>query len=184
MIGFDRQLWWDRAWARFKRCVRKGTSRKKKAAAEHQWYRDALHIDKMGAVIDWCSSKGIAVQFGKKPGGMYNAIDKTITIACRAAPEKQLYMLLHECGHHLIGFDEADERFGMGYPYVEDPQINTTFHHRVACLEEEMEAWQRGWRLSKRLHLNLEREQFDKVRLDCLRSYIKWVNGRSLMGTD
>lgn len=184
MIEFDRQLWWDRAWARFKRSVRKGTSRKKKAAAEHQWYRDALHIDKMSTVIDWCSSKNITVQFGKKPGGVYNAVDRTITIAGRAAPEKQLYMLLHECGHHLIGFDEMDERFGMGYPFVEDPVVNTTFHHRVACLEEEMEAWNRGWRLSKRLHLQLEREAFDKIRLDCLRSYIKWVNGRKLMITD
>ena len=184
MVEFDRQLWWDRAWARFKRQDRKGTSRKKKAHAERQWYRDALHIDKMLAVVDWCSSKGIKVQFGKKPGGMYNAIDKSITIACRAAPEKQLYMLLHECGHHLIGFDEHDERFGMGYPYVEDENINATFQHRLACLEEEMEAWQRGWRLSKRLHLSLERKHFDKVRLDCLRSYIKWANGRSIMIAD
>lgn len=143
-----------------------------------------MHIDKMSTVIDWCSSKNITVQFGKKPGGVYNAVDRTITIAGRAAPEKQLYMLLHECGHHLIGFDEMDERFGMGYPFVEDPVVNTTFHHRVACLEEEMEAWNRGWRLSKRLHLQLEREAFDKVRLDCLRSYIKWVNGRKLMITD
>lgn len=184
MIEFDRQLWWDRAWARFKRQVPKGTTRKKKAQAERQWYRDALHIDKMGSVVDWCSSKGIKVQFGKKPGGMYNALDKTITIACRAAPEKQLYMLLHECGHHLIGFDEHDERFGMGYPYVEDSNINSTFQHRLACLEEEMEAWNRGWRLSKRLHLKLERPAFDKVRLYCLRSYIKWANGRSLMITE
>jgi hypothetical protein len=141
-------------------------------------------IDKLAAVIDWCSSKNIKVRFGKSVGASYNAIEKTITMAGRTSPEKQLYMLLHECGHHLVGFDEDDERFGMGYPYVEDSKVNTTFHHRVACLEEEMEAWHRGWRLSKRLHLNLDRPAFDKVRLDCLRSYIKWANGRSLMITE
>jgi len=182
MIEFKRQLWWDRAWARFKRSTRKRKSKAQKSLAEQQWFLDAMCIDKLAAVVDWCSSKGISVKFGKKPGGIYNAIEKSITIAGRTAPEKQLYMLLHECGHHLVGFDEHDERFGMGYPYVADSDVNTSFHHRVACLEEEMEAWHRGWRLSKRLHLNLERERFDKVRLDCLRSYIKWANGRTLMG--
>jgi len=119
------------------------------------------------------------VQFGKKPGGIYNAVEKSITIAGRTAPEKQLYMLLHECGHHLIGFDKCDERFGMGYPYVNDPQINATFQHRIACLEEEIEAWHRGWRLAKRLQLDLKRDQFDKVKLECLRTYIKWANSRT-----
>jgi hypothetical protein len=184
MIEFDKQLWWDRAWARFKRATRKGCSRKKRDEAERQWFREAMCIDKLAAVIDWCSSKNIKVRFGKSVGASYNAIEKTITMAGRTSPEKQLYMLLHECGHHLVGFDEDDERFGMGYPYVEDSKVNTTFHHRVACLEEEMEAWHRGWRLSKRLHLNLDRPAFDKVRLDCLRSYIKWANGRSLMITE
>lgn len=183
MIAFERQLWWDRAWARFKRSVPKGTSNKKKAYAENQWYRDALHIDKISTVIDWCAFKGIKVQFGKKSGGMYNTEDKSITLACRAAPEKQLYMLLHECGHHLIGFVEKDERFGMGYPYIQDPKVNTTFQHRLACLEEEIEAWNRGWRLSKRLRINLDRKYFDVVRLSCIRSYIKWANGRALMIT-
>jgi hypothetical protein len=184
MIEFDRQLWWDRAWSKFKRANRKGIPKKKRDIAEHQWFRDAMHIDKMATVVNWCSSKNIKVFFGKKPGGLYNAVDKTITITCRALPEKQLYMLLHECGHHLVGFDADDERFGMGYPRVEDTNVNATFQHRFACFEEEIEAWNRGWRLSKRLHLQLERSAFDKIRLECLRSYTKWLNGRSLMLTN
>ena len=178
MIEFDKQLWWDRAWCRFKQSIRRGT---KKKTAEAQWFRDALHIEKMVTVISWCASKSIEVKFGKKPGGLYDANLKSITIACRANPEKQLYYLLHECGHHLIGFIEDDERFGKGYPFVNNPEINSTFYHRVACLEEEFEAWNRGWRLARRLGLNLEREPFDKVRVECLRGYIKWTNSRTLM---
>jgi hypothetical protein len=184
MIEFDKQLWWDRALIRFKRSNRKRKTKVQKASAEQQWVRDAMCINKIAYVVDWCLSKNVKVEFGKLIGGSYNAVDKTIKIACRAAPEKQLYMLLHECGHHLIGFDEDDERFGMGYPYVQDPNVNATFHHRIACLEEEMEAWNRGWRLGKRLNLQLERPAFDKVRLDCLRSYVKWANGRALMITE
>jgi len=138
-------------------------------------------IDKLATVVDWCNFKGLRVVFGKVCGGTYITGEKVIKLAGRASPEKQLYMLLHECGHHLIGFDGEDERFGMGYPYAEDPNVNATFHHRIACLEEEIEAWHRGWKLAKRLHLQLERQTFDKVRLECLRSYIKWANGRQLM---
>ena len=184
MIEFDPDRAKELAWNRFKRSNRKHRTKAQKESSEKQWIRDVTCVDKIACVVDWCLSKNVKVEFGKLIGGSYNAIDKTIKIACRAAPEKQLYMLLHECGHHLIGFDEDDERFGMGYPYAQDANVNATFHHRIACLEEEMEAWNQGWRLSKRLHLQLERPAFDKVRLDCLRSYVKWANGRALMITE
>jgi len=177
MHEFNKQLWRDRALARFKRTRRK----KSRTESDDVWVRDVHHIDALGDVVEWCTLKGIKVQFGKKAGGLYDTQSKTITMTSHAGPEKQLYMLLHECGHHLIGFKVEDERFGKGYPCVEDTNVNTTFHHRFACLEEEIEAWHRGWKLSKRLGLQLDREAFDKVRLECLKSYIRWANRRMLL---
>lgn len=179
MIEFDENLWKERAWNKHKRCARSPKS--KRDVSEAQWYRDVLAITKLKSVVRWCASKSLVVNFGKRPGGTYDTFTRTIIIACRAAPEKQLYYLLHECGHHLIGFKEHDERFGMGYPKVDDPDHNGTFHHRFACLEEEIEAWNRGWRLAKRLRLRLSRQDFDKVRLECLKSYVRWANGRTLL---
>jgi len=182
MIEFDPDLWKARAWDRFKRAASK--SKQKRDVAEAQWARDVIFIEKIGKVVDWCYAKGIKVKFGKKQGGVYDAISKTICIACRAAPEKQLYYLLHECGHHLIGFTEEDERFGMGYPFVNDPEVNTTFHHRLACLEEEIEAWNRGWKLSARLRLRILRADYDRVRVECIRSYVNWASGRKRMNSE
>lgn len=179
MIEFNKNLWEERARSRHKKALRRGS--KDRSAVEAQLERDLKCIRKLSRVVEWCSQKNIAVVFGKKPGGQYDTISRTITIACRAAPEKQLYYLLHECGHHLIGHKEHDERFGMGYPKVEDPDHNGTFHHRFACLEEEIEAWHRGWRLAKRLRLRMDRAEFDHVRLECLRSYVQWANGRTLL---
>ncbi|HAN16499.1 MAG TPA: hypothetical protein DCP73_13260 [Chloroflexi bacterium] len=88
-----------------------------------------------------------------------------------------MYML-HECGHHLIGMKEHHQRFGMGYPQT-DPAVTRTFLHRVSCLEEELEAWHRGWKLSQRIGMSLNRDNFDRVRLECIRSYIKWTLQRS-----
>ena len=180
MHEFSEKLWRERALARFKRSCRR-ESKKSRAEAEEQWTKEASAIEAMAEVVKWCESKGIKVQFGKKSGGLYDSQLKTITITSHSGPEKQLYMLLHECGHHLIGFTEHDERFGKGYPFADDPEVNTSFQHKIACLEEEIEAWHRAWRLSKRLRLQLDRSAFDEVRLECLRSYIKWVNCRRSM---
>jgi hypothetical protein len=184
MIDFNHDLWLERAEARYKKAAKRATSRPRREELRQRWLREIRCIHGLAEVIGWCNMKGIDVSFGRKVGAAYDATDKTVSMAGRMSPEKQLYMLLHECGHHLIGFDEGDERFGKGYPFVEDPKYNTTFQHRFACFEEEIEAWNRGWRLGKRLGLELPREDFDKVRLDCLRSYTRWINGRKLMITE
>lgn len=176
MIEFDSKIWKSRAHSR---AARRGS--KRRPATDSQLKRDYFFIDRIAAVVEWCAFKGIRVFFGKKPGGTYDTGSKTIMIVGRAAPEKQLYYLLHECGHHLIGYKEHDERFGMGYPKAGDPDHNDTFRHRFACFEEEIEAWNRGWRLAKRLRLRIKREDFDRIRLICLRSYIQWVSSRTLL---
>lgn len=183
MIEFNLDLWKERAWARLKRAARKSKSKAKRDVAETQWYRDVVFSGKIHVIVNWCNSKGIKVLFGKKVGGTYDTLSKTICITGRAHPEKQLYYLLHECGHHLIGFTEHDERFGLGYPQTENPEVNTTFPHRLACLEEEIEAWHRGWKLSKRLKLKLNRKEFDAIRIECIRSYVKWATGNRSMKT-
>ena len=178
MKEFDKKLWLERAGARLRRRSRRGASAEEKKDAEEKWADDVANIKRLERLIDWCVSKGLTVSFGKKKGATYLTSDKSISIAGRMSPAKQLCYLLHECGHHLIGYTEDDERFGMGYPRHEDSSVNTTFHHKMACLEEEIEAWNRGWNLSKRIGLNIPRDSFDVIRLDCLRSYVSWANGR------
>jgi len=178
MQEFDKKLWLERASARLRRGSKRGTSAEVKRIAEEKWAADSGNILRLEVLIGWCGSKGLTVRFGKKKGATYLTSDKSISVAGRMSPGKQLCYLLHECGHHLIGYTEEDERFGMGYPKYEDSSVNTTFQHKMACLEEEIEAWNRGWKLAKRLGLNIDRESFDVIRLDCLRSYISWANGR------
>lgn len=182
MIEFNVKLWKSRSWERYCHVIKHGT-KKKIVIAEARWCRDILYANKIKVIVDWCASKKLNVRFGKVAGAIYDGPTQTIRVAGRASPEKQLYYLLHECGHHLIGFTEFDVRFGLGYPYIDDPIVNVTFHHRLACLEEEIEAWVRGWRLSERLRLNLDRAEFDKLRIECLRGYVRWTNGRRLLKT-
>ena len=175
---FDRDKLRKQAWDRFQRQVRKETIRTPKRGAEAQWFRDMLYIEKVAAVVDWCVSKGMTVVMAKKPNGAYEPDSKQVSLSGRASPEKMLHYILHECGHHLIGMEEHHERFGKGYPRSGDPKAINNYEHRLACLEEEMEAWHRGWRLANRLRLEVDREEFDKTRIDCLRSYVEWTAGK------
>lgn len=173
---FDKDKLRSQAWNRFQRQIRKETIRTPKRGAEAQWFRDMLYIEKVAMVVNWCSTKGITVILAKKANAVYEPDSKQITLSGRAAPEKMLHYLLHECGHHLIGMEEHHERFGEGYPRGGEPRVTNTFKHRLACLEEEAEAWHRGWKLAKRLGLEADRQEFDKTRAECLRSYVTWAS--------
>ena len=171
MAAFDINLWKSRAWDRFTRRVRKGDD---KTMSELQWALDLVAAEDILKVITWCESKGITVTFEKKVGGFLDWAAKHVMISSRLSPQKQLAFLLHECGHFLVGPKVKGERYIMGYIQT-DPDITKTFHHRVDVLEEEMEAWHRGWSLSRRLKLAFTRESFDEARLECLKTYIKWA---------
>lgn len=168
--SFDRDLWRERAWARYQRAQMGG-----RPQSEGQWAHDIIAISNLEKLIEWCTTRGLTVTFTRRPNGIYDSESKAIQIAAAALPAKQLMYLLHECGHHLIGMKEHHERFGMGYPQGEDPVVSKTTAHKVACLEEEFEAWHRGWKLSRRLGLAVSRQEYDNLRIECLKSYVDWT---------
>lgn len=170
MAEFDYELWKARAWERFGRALRSG---KPKRVIEPAWVADVLAVDSLSVLVEWCRGRGLKVDFVKKTGGTYYPGSKEVKISSRLSPTNQVVYLLHECGHHLIGMKEHDERFGMGYPQT-DPAVKRTFQHKLACLDEEIEAWHRGWRLACRLGIRIDPDAYESVRLKCLRSYVKW----------
>lgn len=169
MTLFDPGAWRARAWGRFERGVRRGAP-----GGEAAWARDVVAISDLGALVAWAGDRGLTVKFAKKTGGTYDGGGREILISSRLSPPRQVAYLLHECGHHLIEACEHGDRFRMGYPAT-DPRVRRTFHHRMTILEEETEAWHRGWRLAERLGLGITRAAYDEVRLDCLASYVRWV---------
>jgi len=176
MGKFDANLWRQRATARFNRAVaRRGVDKAKRKRLDEAWTRDIAAIDDLSTVIGWCAERCIDVGFVKKPLGDYQPTFKEINISSRLAPTNQVVVLLHECGHHLVGdVQEGHARFGMGYPQS-DAEVLKTMNHRVAVLEEELEAWHRGWKLAQRLCLSVPREVFDEMRLRCVKTYMQWV---------
>lgn len=168
---FDLDKWRYRADRRRARSQERGYS---ELAALRQLAYDLKVIRSLSILIDWCQKRGLAVLFGKHENGTYNEHYKTIVIAANALPEKQIFYLLHECGHHLVFSHPGDpNRFEMGYS-KSDKSVTRTFQHRLACLEEELESWQRGRSLAKKLKLKFNEGNLEKLRIHCLASYVKW----------
>lgn len=174
-MEFDEVVWRARAWERLKRAVR---AKRRESIAYKRWLDDVKYIEALRVVVEWCRARTLTVTFCKKAGGMYYTADKEIKISGRASPARQLHLLLHECGHCLIGSKEKDERFGMGYGRHDDPKVNRTAHHRLDILEEEFEAWHRGWKLALRLGALTEadKEAYDKTRTRLLYTYVQWTS--------
>lgn len=133
-------------------------------------------IDCLSRVVDWCRKRGVSVAFGRlKTGGVVEG--DRITVNGRQRPELQLFVLLHECGHHLVSASPpSDGRFSKGYAEQGHHALRSSVH-RIDVFDEELEAWHRGKRLASRLGIQLDERRWDRVRARFLRTYARWASG-------
>jgi hypothetical protein len=180
---FDPVTWKARASARFRRDLDAG-----QAGAAARFTLETACIDDLQRVVAWCEARKLEVVFDGRAGGLHDSERRKIRITGRARPDKQLYLLLHECGHHLIGDPQSNTRFSQGYSAGDnDPSIKRSATYRIDVIAEELEAWHRGGRLAKRLELKLDKRAFDKERTTCMKTYMKWclrLDGYYLEGAE
>lgn len=168
---FDFDFWKERVEKRRKSAIARGMPEE---YAVKQYLGEMICVRNLQKLVNWCTKRGLVVYFKRHENGTYDERFKSIMIAANASPAKQVIYLLHECGHHLIYQHPGEpNRFFMGYAQT-DPQITRTFQHKLACLEEEMEAWQRGRNLAKKLKLRIDEFALEAIRINCIKSYIKW----------
>ncbi|MBO77047.1 MAG: hypothetical protein CME17_06395 [Gemmatimonadetes bacterium] len=122
----------------------------------------------------WAESKNYTVT---EKWGVEDCIvfeDQEIFINSRCKPENMFYTLLHECGHYLL--DKAKESFKETHPVypseVTDGRIEKSTAYRVCILSEELKAWERGWRLAKRLNLHVDQQNYHRCMTDALWTYV------------
>jgi predicted Zn-ribbon and HTH transcriptional regulator len=169
---FDLKIWNEKAYKKYERTrPRKGkASMMSLSDAKAELKKDLTHNKKLKKIADWCDTKGINLQFSGKACA-FEFDDNTINVNVRCTPETQVYSLLHECGHALIG--ETNKKFDNGYN-TKDPNMLKSLVHRTDVLYEECEAWHRGYKLSQRLGIKLNKKAFDVYKTQCLKTYVKW----------
>lgn len=180
MSSFDLQKWKSKIWDRYaKRISNSGLTDAQRLIETKHMAEESESADGLNELISWCNLKRINVEFtNRKCGGGYIGQEKTIYINSTQSVEKQLFILLHECGHLLIdNKNETTEfRFQYGYP-ASDPHIKRRFVHRCVVVEEEFEAWHRGRKLATKLGIKINDERFSSTKASMLKSYMRWALG-------
>lgn len=143
---------------------------------------DRAALEAMGAVLAWCAQERITVEFKHKVdeamGGWYWHEQRRIVVSNRMKAAHQLWVLLHECGHHLVAEADAaigkssEERTHGAVVLSSDPRVDS-FLRRIAEFDEELEAWKRGRALAERLGVSLDEKSWQRFQGRCLKVHLK-----------
>lgn len=88
--------------------------------------------------------------------------------------EKRLYVFLHEVGHVLLcSRDDYDTRFEL----VEQRRYGTD-GYKINRVEEEIEAWNEGFKFAKKYKLLINKKKFERTKTKLIKSYFNWALGR------
>jgi hypothetical protein len=132
-------------------------------------------------VIDWLEKKNWTLDIDYCNRDEMQPEARQITINARQGVEKQLYSLLHECGHLLV--QQNWERYETSYPATAkmycyattNRQLEGSKKYKVDILSEEIEAWRRGKSLASRLGIYINEEKYNELTSECIYSYILWA---------
>lgn len=131
-------------------------------------------------VKDWCQDRHILLIESAKSRGEYWSRSEDdgqakIYIPKNTSINNKLYTILHECGHHLVGYRYYPQRYSEGYTLGCDKRYTKTLRYRVEVLDEELEAWHRGLLLAKRLGIYIDVEKYKLIRDKCIKRYAMLV---------
>lgn len=140
---------------------------------------DPFWMDQCEAVRDWLDEKDIMLMFTKELDNEFSPDGKYINIRPIKNKEEMFYTLLHECGHVLV--ETNNKGFKDNYKTKDfndwDKMVRTRDSAlKVSVLADEMEAWNRGRKLAKRLNLAYDEKEFKKLMGQCVWAYASFMS--------
>lgn len=125
-------------------------------------------------IKDWVDERGFTLRFSKSDFVDY---DKKEVVLLRNQTEKNLlYSALHECGHVIIGTRKS---YYKKYKAIAKASMDARHEksdvYKYARFREEIDAWEEGYKLSKKLSLDIDKEDYDKYASKCFKTYIKYT---------
>ena len=126
-------------------------------------------------LLDWIKKKGFTYEEGKQD--LYEPTEKKICVSKRLNKQNKLYSALHECGHLLVQRNvfSYEKRYKSQVDGLFDKRKCRSLRWRIDFLKEEYDAWDRGYKLAKRLKIPIDREKYYNYASKCLGTYCRWV---------
>ena len=103
----------------------------------------------------------------------YDHDENIITEVWRGRPTKNwVYTMLHELGHALSykskGFSYRSWKLSEIGESIAIDKVAT-----VQIMREEMEAWENGLKIAKKLDISIDKKDYDKFASNCLLKYMR-----------
>lgn len=112
----------------------------------------------------WLNYKGFFLNFSKGADNSVCLEGKIVDIDSSLPLEKQVYCLLHESGHIVLFKNGQDLKAGRD-----------TFKYRTATVIEEVQAWEKGKALAKRLAIPINEKKWEAEVLEAIGKYLEWA---------
>jgi len=127
---------------------------------------------KFNKIENWAKSHGYTVRFSIRDEVNYT--DKEITLRNHKNKDKMMYSLLHECGHIIVSdkksYNKNYKILNKGYV---DGRHTKGLLYKYKQLREEIQACESGFKLSKKLGIKINKEDYDKYASVCFNTYTK-----------
>lgn len=135
---------------------------------------DSISWDKqIEKIIKYSNDQGYKVIIKNIQDGIsYISFDiKEIVVHSKLNKERQLYTILHELGHHTIN-KEYKKEYKKYIDYSYKKFSNKSMVFKIAVIDEEIEAWRLGYKLSKKLKIKINRDNFEVYKSSLIKTYI------------
>lgn len=88
----------------------------------------------------------------------------------------ELYSLLHECGHvKIFSKQNYTKRFGVIEKAEDNGNLKKTNIYKYQKMMEEIEAWEKGWRISKKLGIKINKKEYFKEAAKWVGTYRRFL---------
>jgi hypothetical protein len=119
----------------------------------------------------WIYKKGYTLRFGMSDAVDYDKKE----VILRRSQSNILFAALHECGHIVVG---NKDNYHRDYKSIIKADTVDGRHYRSNLyrykkIKEEIEAWEEGFKLSKKLGIDVDKDDYDKYASKYLITYTK-----------
>jgi Zn-dependent peptidase ImmA (M78 family) len=129
-----------------------------------------MSVSAVRKVIFYLESRNIEVRRGRD--NVFYPEDGVIIYNAQGNYTNQLYTLLHEAGHFLQAKSRTFTAMNLVYG---DADLMQTNYQKFRLLEQEMDAWDRGLKLAKKLDIKLDVIDYRKNAAYFIMQYVKVI---------
>jgi antirestriction protein ArdC len=124
--------------------------------------------ENLKTLLNWADDKGIDIRWSNGYG--YYPDENYITMSNRGTDKNKFYTLLHEIGHYIQGNSRSP------HPFTHHDSDKKTLLSMYYNMQEEIDAWERGFKLAKKLKIPIDKKDYDMYASKYIASYIYYWN--------